>query len=210
MALGHQPIRWLFNWPGQDFPESAEVEQYDRECASCHGSRSGDPAEAMGWIDSFSSASATLASFSDRNPRRPKEPVRLGDETRRSVGFVEDIQPILDANCVRCHAARGGGDGLVLEGVPGEVLSQSYEALMAKGEGSGGGRRYVDAPNTRARTSRLMEVVMGRELEAPGSYAPHPGSGLSAEEVQFFVEWIESGAAYERPGTSNLEKEVEP
>lgn len=208
MAVGHQPIRWLFNWPGQDFPESAEIEQYDQECASCHGSRSGNPAEAMGWIDSFSSASATLATFSDRNPRRPKDPVLLGEGTARSVGFVEDIQPILDANCLACHANRGdSGEALVLEGAEGEVYSVSYESLMAEGEGSGGGRRYVDAPNTRARTSRLMEVIVGRRLDVPGDFEVHPPVRLKAEEVQLLVEWIESGAAYERPKKEGLNEE---
>lgn len=211
MAVGHQPIRWLFNWPGQDFPESAEVDQYDQECASCHGARSGKPEEALGWIDSFSSASATLATFADRNPRRPKEPVRLGGAMGRTIGFVEDIQPILDAQCVRCHADRATStEQLVLEGTPGEVLSTSYESLMAEGEGSGGGRRYVDAPNTSARTSRLMEVITGRALAAPGDYKPHPPTGVSAEQRQLVIEWIESGAAYRRPQESASNRRDEP
>ncbi len=200
MALGGQHNRWIFAWPGQEFPESVDRHRFDAACGGCHGAMSGRPTDIPGSLDALTGATPTLAGFQDRNPRRPREPVVLGEETRREVSFRDDVQPILDRRCatVGCHAAQPDpAAGLVLEELPGERFSASYEALMAKGEGSGGGRKYVDLLHTRARTSRLVEIASGRRLDAPQDAGAHPAVAVSDEELRTIVEWIESGVAYQ-------------
>lgn len=213
MARGEQHNRWIFAWPGQAFPESVERSNYDVACGGCHGSRSGIPEDVMGSFDSLSGASATLAAFEDRNPRRPREPIILGEATSYEVTFVKDVQPILDRHCAQigCHGAGSDlGGSLNLSGERTDNFSLAYEALMAPGSGSGGGQRYVDAPNTSARSSHLIEVVTGRELAAPGALGDHVETPLSDEELLTLIRWIETGAAYRSPRSAAEEIEEGP
>ncbi|MFU8804412.1 MAG: hypothetical protein ACNA8W_11425, partial [Bradymonadaceae bacterium] len=187
MAIGEQHNRWLFGWPGQHFPESIDRHQYNGRCGGCHGSLSGLPEDVFpSMADVISTATATLARFDDRNPRLPRRPLELGDDTRWSVDFESDVQPILNVRCGSCHGEDDPAGGLAI----------SYEALLAGGEGSGGGFAYVDAAFTSARSSYLIEVVLGRELDAPRELEGHPTVTLGAGELETLVRWIETGAHF--------------
>ena len=77
----------------------------------------------------------------------------------------------------------------------------AYEGLLRPGEGSGGGRAYVDDGDGRARRSVLVERLTGRELDAPGvlplEAAWHPSlatGALADDELLVIVRWIELGA----------------
>lgn len=199
MAVGPQHSRWLFVWPGQAFPASVDRHNYDVACGGCHGASSGDPEDLFPTTDAFTGASATLAEFEDRNPRRKREPVVLDAETRRQVTFEGDIQPIFDLRCndAGCHAAGSEpAGGLALESTPGDRFSASYEAVVAKGDGSGGNRKYVDVANTSARTSFLVEVAADRSFDADRPLFDHPAEPLSQSELKELIRWIETGASF--------------
>jgi hypothetical protein len=199
MNVGHQHNRWLFNWPGQHFSQSTQSSLYNARCGGCHGASSGDAEDLLRPLDATTRASITLARFVDQNPRYPRDPEPLGEDTRLEVDFERSIQPLLEAHCnaAGCHGPES--PGLVLSGVPTAWYSQSYEALLEEGWGSGGGRRFVDEAGSSARTSYLMEVLLGRELEAPRGLEDHPPLGLSHDEILTVTRWIEVGAPFRLP-----------
>ncbi|MFU8803141.1 MAG: hypothetical protein ACNA8W_04950 [Bradymonadaceae bacterium] len=202
MAVGEQHNRWLFNWKGQYFPESIDSHRYDMTCAGCHGTFSGNAEDVLRPSDVLTAATTILAEYQDRNPRLPRTAVKLNHEMRRPVAFDRDVQPILTGHCLGagCHGVGPApAGGLLLEETRGTRFTASYESLMAAGTGSGGGRSYVDAPNTSARTSYLMEIVMGEELDAPRSLIDHPPLAITEDERLTLVRWIETGAAFRDP-----------
>ena len=76
----------------------------------------------------------------------------------------------------------------------------AYEALVARGEGSLGGFRYVDVVGTTARGSHLVERLLGEELDAPRALdqaRAHRGEPpLSDDEVRTIARWIEAGSTW--------------
>jgi hypothetical protein len=145
----------------------------------------------------------SLSRFEQQNPRRPIEPPAVGPSTRIELDFQRDVQPILDRRCVSCHGQTAPAAGLNLSGTPTEHFSRAYDALLAPGTGSGGGRAYVDDGDGRARTSFLIELLTGTELDAPravvGGAHPAVGEGagpLTEDELLSVIRWIELGATF--------------
>jgi hypothetical protein len=89
-----------------------------------------------------------------------------------NISFQNDIQPILDIRCAKCH----GGD------FPSEGLSvESYQSLMA---GSQNGPVIVPGDSS---SSLLFEKVESGEM-------PKRGSDLTAEQIELIQQWIDEGA----------------
>lgn len=88
------------------------------------------------------------------------------------VSFSGDVLPILQSRCVSCHGSTRSSGGLRLD---------SYTAVMA-GARSGA---VVEAGN--AASSLLVDVVSTGRM-------PPSGQGLSAEEIQIIIDWIDAGA----------------
>lgn len=199
MVVGRPHNRWLYAWPGQHFKQSTLPELYDQRCAGCHGSSTGRPIDAWRQPDATSSASLTLARYDDADPLKPRPPLELGDDTRKTVDFRSDIEPIIDAHCTNhgCHSAASSAGGLNLSTTETEHYSVAYEHLLAKGSGSKHGMKYIDQAAGRARTSYLVEVLRDTELNAPRELQPHPPLQLSDEEILTVVRWIETGAHYD-------------
>ncbi|MFB6264192.1 MAG: hypothetical protein ABEL76_11290, partial [Bradymonadaceae bacterium] len=199
MVVGRQHNRWLYVYPGEHFQQATKRELYTQQCGKCHGAVSGNPSDITTPPDVTTSASTTLARYENRNLLEPKDPVDLGEQTRRTVDFASDVQPILDRRCNggTCHGSNSPAAGVDLSATPTEHYSTAYEELLAAGEGSGGGNRYVDAASGRARTSHLVEIVRGEEFDAPKSIAGHPSVEVPDDEVLTIVRWIETGAHYE-------------
>ncbi|MCC7110871.1 MAG: hypothetical protein IT382_16380 [Deltaproteobacteria bacterium] len=207
MAIGAMHNRWYSALPGQVITQGISsangTARYGSLCAACHGDPSGTArAPALESPDTITSASLSLARFDRQNPRRPIEPPLLGDATRVEVDFSRDLAPILEARCVRCHDE---GATLDLSSTPTKRFTRAYESLLAPGPRSGSGRDLVDDGEGRAHTSFLVELLLGRELDAPGSLAlplqPHPGvreedGPLEPDEVAMLVRWIELGATF--------------
>ncbi len=198
MARGTQHRRWIDVAPGQLFPGGVAPELYPTLCAGCHGSLSGAPGDSGGPVpDAITAASMTLATHEGLDPRRPLPPTPVGGAPIE-IDFRRDVLPILERSCAGCHAGPSAAGGLDLQAHPTASFDSAYEALLAVGPGSGGGRRYVDEAGASARSSYLVERIYGRELDAPRPLgAACPGDPpLGEEERLTIVRWIELGAVY--------------
>lgn len=205
MNVGHQHNRWLFVWPGQHFSQSTSRALYDERCGGCHGSASGAAHDVLGQPDVVTQATVTLARYQDRDPRRPRDPVVLGDDTALDVDFVNEVRPILDALCLACHGGEDAAGGLDLSDRPTAWYDTGYESLMARASSGPEVGRYVDERGANARSSYLIEVLTGRELDAPRRLDPsvtaeHTDLPFGQEDLVTLVRWIETGAHYRLPG----------
>jgi hypothetical protein len=190
MALS-SPNRWLYTLPGEKHTLSIPRTLFAQTCSGCHGTLSGERTNTFGRPDGITSASKTLAVWdAEKHENRP--PANYDVDRGRyhpepfSVGFAEDIQPILLRRCVSCHDGGKAGAGLDLVGVT------AYERL----------REFVDHRQALAVKSFLTEKLLGRELSAPEALAkkePHPsGNSLQSEELHQLIRWIDLGAPRER------------
>jgi mono/diheme cytochrome c family protein len=100
--------------------------------------------------------------------------------------FKDNVQPILDANCVSCHQAGSAPQGLVLES------GKSYAAI-------------VERPSTESRlmlvvrgapdSSYVLAKVTGSQVASGGRGERMPlGSTLPAEDIETIRAWITAGA----------------
>jgi uncharacterized membrane protein len=89
-----------------------------------------------------------------------------------NISFQNEIQPILERRCAKCH----GGD------FPSEGLSvESYQSLMA---GSQNGPVIIPGDSS---SSLLFEKVESGEM-------PKRGSDLTAQQIELIQQWIDEGA----------------
>jgi len=198
-AAGVQHRRWIDVAPGQTFPGVVSPLLYPTLCATCHGSFSGLAQDSGGPIpDMITQASMTLATHEALDPRRPRAPIAVGTDPI-VVDFQDDVLPILQRSCVKgCHEEPAPAGGLDLKVHATAHFDTTYEALLAQGIGSGNGRKYVDDLGSSARSSYLVERILGRELDAPrnvdGVCKGDPP--LDAAEVLTVARWIDLGAVY--------------
>jgi len=87
--------------------------------------------------------------------------------------FANDILPVFDSNCSKCHGNFGGWD------------ASSYDSVMT----SGNNAPVVIAGD--ATSSLLAQKILGTQTE--GGMMP-PGGLLPADQVQLIVDWINAGA----------------
>lgn len=186
MNIGVQHNRWLFVWPGQHFSQSTHRDLYDARCGGCHGSESGRPEETLTPVDVVTQATVTLARFEDRDPRSPRDPEVVGDETRVSVDYTHDIQPLLNAHCLECHGAEGSGPELTDRDVSG--FAAGYRSLLEGG--------WVDDEAGNARTSPIVALLAGTPLDTTWDWSDHPEVESSNEEHLTWIRWIEVGLPY--------------
>ncbi len=176
--------RWLYAVPGENHTLSIPRALYAQTCAGCHGGVTGRPTDVLRRPDAVTSASRTAATW-DSTRMRARTPSNLdssGAVTMREYTFERDVRPILARSCVSCHSGAEPGAALDLSG-PG-----AHASLM----------RFVDAPDSRAVSSPLMEKLLGRELKAPAPLrgdAPHPSAApLGPEDIVILIRWIDLGA----------------
>jgi hypothetical protein len=102
--------------------------------------------------------------------------VVFGEAVTVSAAGFDDVRPILERHCIRCHnpVARKGGLSLV----------------DARGMRAGGNTGRVIAPGDTA-GSRLVRLVAGQEKNLR---MPPEGETLSADEVARLRAWIDGGA----------------
>ena len=130
----------------------------------------------------------------------PAANLMLPAERRRTVDFRRDAAPILAARCSNqaCHG--GSIQPIFADGI------RAYENLLGKSGRPARGNRtsYVDPG--RARTSRLVWAIFGRNMArpwdhlgpvpAPKQMPPAGSPALSELERRAIVEWIDLGAQY--------------
>lgn len=202
MAVGTQHNRWIYVAPGEKFPGGVSPELYPVLCAGCHGGLSGKRGDVGGPVpDLITTASVTLATHENLDPRRPLAPVVVGSDPTNIV-FQGAIASMLEASCVSCHAGADPAGGLSLERTKTAKFDAAYEALLAAGSFSGGDHAYVDATTPSARQSYLLERVLGRELDAPRKVDGQcPGDPpLTDAQKLDLIRLIDVGAPYRSDG----------
>ncbi|HKX31101.1 MAG TPA: DUF1549 domain-containing protein, partial [Blastocatellia bacterium] len=123
---------------------------------------------------------APLAGISARSFQRPPAQTR--------VDFLRDIQPILAANCYRCHGGSRASGQLKLD----------VKAMAMKGGISGA----VIVPGS-SRDSRLVHRILG---EGDEQRMPLGGTPLAPKQVALIKRWIDEGAVWpENPPSASLQ-----
>lgn len=212
MAVGTMHNRWYYTLGGQVLTQGISAAtgtvRYSSQCGACHGDPNGIGGKPLDLEapDAVTGASLSLSRFIAQNPRRPITPTVVGPTTRIEVDFRRDVQPILERRCVGCHGESSPAAGLRLTSTPTTHYTMAYEELLKSGSGSGNDRAYVDDGDGRARLSYLVELVTGRELDAPRALtkpgSPHPPAGqgtgsLTEDELLVLIRWIELGATFQ-------------
>jgi cytochrome c553 len=108
------------------------------------------------------------------------------------IDFPRDIQPILDARCVKCHSPEKRSGGVSLVGHRSPIYSISYVTITTQNLVADG--RNLPKSNyppyaLGSGSSRLLKLCNGS----------HHGATLTEQEKTLIRLWIETGAAY--PGT---------
>lgn len=204
MAIGASHHHWSAPLAGEQVPAGISPLAYATRCGGCHGAVDGRPGSVLQPpVDALTQASVTAARFEGRDRRRPIPPRGVDRSRAVYVDFRRDVQPILDRRCANagCHSGGAPAAGLSLTRAPTRSYNDAYESLLVQGAGSGDNTfAYVDAEGQRARASFLIELLLGRELEAPraicASCPPHGSPPLTPEEALTIARWIELGAAY--------------
>jgi hypothetical protein len=108
----------------------------------------------------------------------PEQVARLPQPAAREVDFAKDIQPLLEASCVKCHAkGKAKGD-----------FSIETRELFLKG-----GETGAAAVAGKSAESYVVEMVSGID---PDSVMPKKGSRWTAEQVGLLRAWIDQGVKW--------------
>lgn len=94
------------------------------------------------------------------------------DGSAGGVSFVNDIKPIFDTRCIKCHGVERTKEGLDM---------QTYENIMA---GSRNGS-VVEPGN--ANNSLLVQLIEEGKM-------PDRGDPVTADELQLIIDWVNQGA----------------
>ncbi|MBL8051138.1 MAG: hypothetical protein JNM46_07950 [Anaerolineales bacterium] len=89
-----------------------------------------------------------------------------------NVSFQDDIQPILERRCIKCHGGEFPSEGLNVE---------TYESLIS---GSQNGLVIIAGE---ANNSLLFQKIESGEM-------PKRGQHLTAEQIELIRQWINEGA----------------
>lgn len=94
------------------------------------------------------------------------------EKTPSAISFLNDVKPILDARCIKCHGVERTKEGLDL---------QTYENIFA------GSRNGPVLEPGNAEDSLLVQLIVEREM-------PNRGDPVTAEELQLIIDWVNQGA----------------
>lgn len=109
----------------------------------------------------------------------------------KKVDFIKDIQPILSANCYKCHGPDNRESGLRLD--------RKNSALK-------GGERGTPIVPGKPSESLLFRAINGGGEDVPRM--PKNADPLDNEQIALLRTWIEQGA--ERPDDTSSEPEADP
>lgn len=89
-----------------------------------------------------------------------------------NVSFQNDVQPILERRCAKCHGGEFPSEGLNME---------TYESLMS------GSQNGVVVVAGDANNSLIIEMIENGEM-------PKRGQDLTTEQIELIRQWINEGA----------------
>lgn len=101
-----------------------------------------------------------------------EEPATAESEAPPAVSYVNDVNPIIEAKCIKCHGIESRKEGL-------DMLT--YDNLM-KGSRNGA----VVAPGD-ANNSLFVQLIVEGEM-------PNRGAKVTPEELQLIIDWVNQGA----------------
>ena len=126
---------------------------------------------------------------------RPADQLTPPAESRRSITFKNQVMPILETRCARCHGDPEARFPFL--STAGESKAEdTFSALMESED------RYIDPG--RARTSYLVWLLFGRDTSrpwdrdevTPGEVPASHLDLLDSAERRTIVEWIDLGARW--------------
>ena len=112
-------------------------------------------------------------------PAPAAAPAQLPPPAARPIDFAQDVKPILQVSCVRCHARGRDRGGFSIE---------TRERLLAGGDS---GDAVVPGDSAH---SRLIALVAGLE---PDVVMPQKGSRLTRDQIAVLRAWIDQGATWD-------------
>ena len=127
------------------------------------------------------------------------EPDSGGDEPHghdEAVTFVADIQPILNARCITCHAPGGIAQ---TQGIPWDFREDTaFDDLVAQASSQDVSYTLVVPGDL---DSSLMFLKVSSESPPVGGMMPPGGPPLTDSEVELIRLWIEQGAVQQEMHT---------
>jgi len=121
-----------------------------------------------------------------------REPSKLNgwQGQTKLFNYLEQVQPVLDRNCVRCHDYdKEAGEKLNLAGDLDFVFNTSYTELWRKGyiKAIGAGTSHIQQPYTwGSHKSKIIDMIKNE----------HNDVKLSTEEFERIVTWIDLNGPY--------------
>src|SRR5262245_42154144 len=109
----------------------------------------------------------------------PEQIQKLPPPATTTVDFARDIQPILEASCVKCHGRGKDKGGFNLD---------TRESFV-----KGGDNGHTAEPGKSAE-SYVIELVSGFD---PDNVMPVKGSKLTAQQVSLLRGWIDQGMKWD-------------
>jgi hypothetical protein len=109
----------------------------------------------------------------------PEQREKLPPPVAREVNFSQDIKPIFEASCVKCHGRGKDKGGFAID---------MRETLLKGGDS---GPAVISGKSSE---SLLIELVSGLDLD---NIMPQKGSRLTAEQVGLLRKWIDQGIAWD-------------
>ncbi len=103
---------------------------------------------------------------------------RLPAPASRKVDFVRDVQPVLEASCIKCHGRGKAKGGWRMDTRETALAPADSGVAIVPGQGA---------------ESRLVHLVAGTD---PDDVMPQKGKRLTAEEVGVLRAWIDQGVAW--------------
>ena len=122
--------------------------------------------------------------------RRPPSAIIAGPDGSKPFSYPLLVQPVLDRNCIQCHAAeipKEKSGGVVLTGEPESEFSRSYNALVG-----GVSFRNSDGP---PRTSPDQYGARGSKLTTL-LLKGHYDVKLSAPDWESLITWMDTNALF--------------
>jgi len=107
-----------------------------------------------------------------------------GCATGTTVGYRNDVRPLLEQKCFRCHTPPDG-EGYLKTG----LNMQTYESLMA---GTYYGEVIIPGDSKRSILNKLVEGRAGRAMQMPHD-SDRP---LTDAEIRILRLWVEQGAEF--------------
>jgi mono/diheme cytochrome c family protein len=97
--------------------------------------------------------------------------------TKTGVTYTNDIKPIFDAACIKCHGDKRPGNGIVLTSLDSTLKGGKDGKILTVGDSTKG--------------DLVMSVA---HIGDPQSFMPKRAKALTPEQISLIRAWIDQGA----------------